>query len=243
MVEVAITLVEHPEWVRGPARIDGDEIVLDESRAEKYWLYESEQAERMAFDLAAMAFHKSGRDPRQVRAFVRRYGLLWHGPHELGSGECRELFENWWLEAEQLSSVLAMSASLGDALREGSADPVRQFFARIGGLPFDIPTDEDYLMVATTIAARMLNQGMQDGRWGLVTGRPGEVQLAYYPPNLVTAAYANIAALVANRAEFKECPGCGRIFPPKSGKQTYHDPQCATRARQRRWKGEKAKNS
>jgi hypothetical protein len=41
-----------------------------------------------------------------------------------------------------------------------------------------------------------------------------------HPPNLVAAAYANIAVLLATKAEFKECPGCGRIFQPKSGRQT-----------------------
>jgi hypothetical protein len=243
MVEVAITLVEHPEWVRGPARVKDQEIVLDESRAEKYWLYESEQAEQMAFDLAAMALHRSGRDPQQAVAFVRRYGLLWHGPDKLGSGECRESLGNWWLAAEPLFSMLSMSIALGEAMREGSAAPVQQFFARIGGLPVDFPTDEAYLMAATVIAARLINQGLQDGRWGMVTAGPGELQLAYYPTNLIDAAYANIAALVATKAEFKECAGCGRIFKPKSGKQKYHAPECATRARQRRWKREQSQST
>jgi hypothetical protein len=244
MVEVAITLVEQPEWVRGPAGIEGQEIVLDESRAEKYWLYESEQAEQMAFDLAAMAFHRSGRDPQQVKAFVRRYGLLWHGVDKLGSGECREPLDNWWFEAEKLSSVLVMSAKLGEAMREGSATPVRRFFETqiFEGLGLSFPNDESYVRAATRIAARLLNQGMQEGRWGMVTAQPGELQLAYYPNNLVAAAYANIGTLVATKAEFKECPGCSRIFQPTSGKQAYHDPQCATRARQRRWKREKSKN-
>ena len=38
MVEVAITLVERPEWVRGPASVEGNEIVLDEDRTERYSL-------------------------------------------------------------------------------------------------------------------------------------------------------------------------------------------------------------
>ncbi len=83
MVEVAVTLIEHPEWVKGHAVIEGNAVVLDESRAEKYWFYESEEADKIAFDLAAMALHRSGRDPEQVRAFVRRYGLLWHGADKL----------------------------------------------------------------------------------------------------------------------------------------------------------------
>ena len=239
MVDVVITLVEQPEWVKGPARIEGGEVVLDESRADRYWLYDSSQAEQMAFDLAAMAFHRSGRDPQQVVAFVRRYGLLWHGVDKLGSGNCREPLDSWWLEAEKLSSVLYTSTRLGEALREGSEAPVRRYMESLG-LSFDSSADDTYLMAATTIVTRQLNQGLQGGRWGLVTAGPGELQLAYYPTSLVAAAYANIATLVAARAEFKECRGCHRIFQPKSGKQKYHLPECATRARQRRWKREQS---
>jgi hypothetical protein len=219
--------------------MENGELVLDESRAETYWMYESEQAEQMAFDLAAMALHRSGRDPRQAVAFVRRYGLLWHGPDKLGSGECRESLDDWWLAAEPLFSVLSVSAALGEAMRDDSAAPVERFFARVGGLPFDFESDEQYIMAATTIAARLINQGLQNGHWGMVTtARPGELKLAYLPSNLVDAAYANLASLIATRAEFKECPGCGRMFAPASGKQKYHSPQCATRSRQRRWKRE-----
>jgi hypothetical protein len=251
MGEIAITLVQQPEWAKGPARIEGQEVVLDESRAERYWFYESEQAELMAFDLAAMAFYRSGRDPQQAKAFVRRYGLLWHGADKLGSGECRETLDDWWLAAEKLSSVLYVSVGLGEAMREGSAAPIRRFFEGLGMGPilehvasrFDAPPDETYIMAATTIAARLLNQGLEGGRWGMVTARPGELQLAYYPTSLVAAAYANIATLVAAKAEFKECPGCGRIFQPKSGKQKYHEPGCATRTRQLRWKRGKSENS
>jgi hypothetical protein len=244
MVEVAVTLLEHPAWLKGPANVKGKEIVLDESRAEKYWLYESKQAEQMAFDLAAMAWHGSGRDPDQARAFVRRYGLLWHGPDMLGSSECRESLDDWWSAAEGLSAMLAMATALGEAVREGSATPIRRFFLEKAGLQVDfgVPTDESYIRAATTIVARLLNDGQRDGHWGLVTAGPGEVQLAYYPTNLVAAAYANIAALVATKAEFKQCPGCGRIFQPESGKQKYHDPQCATKARQRKWKREKSRD-
>jgi hypothetical protein len=43
------------------------------------------------------------------------------------------------------------------------------------------------------------------------------------------------------KAEFKECPRCGRAFLPGSEKREFRDPQCATKARQRRWKREKAR--
>jgi hypothetical protein len=71
----------------------------------------------------------------------------------------------------------------------------------------------------------------------MVVNEPGEIRLAYYTLNLVSVAYVGLIALVATKAGFKGCPGCGRAFPPDSSKQKYHDPpQCATRAGQRRCK-------
>ena len=239
VVEVAITLVQHPEWARGPAFVEGDEVVLDESRAERYWLHEPEQVERMAFDLAAIGLYRSGRDPQQAVAFVRRYGLLWHGTNAQGSGECRESLDNWWHEAGKLYTLLLTSVRLGEAMREGSATPVRRHFEELG-IRFE--TDEAYMMAATTAAANLINQGMQDTKWGMEVIAPGELRLTYYPPNLVSAAYANLGALISKRVEFKECPGCGRVFLPVSGRQKYHDRQCATRARQRRWKRDASAN-
>jgi hypothetical protein len=236
MVEVAVTLVQHPEWAKGPAFVEGNDVVLDESRAKRYWLHEPEQVEQMAFDLAAMAFHRSGRDPQQAVAFVRRYGLLWHGTDKLGSGRCRESLDDWWHEAEKLSSLLLISVKLGEAMREGSAAPVRKHF-EVLGIRFE--TDETYLMAATTITARLINQGMQDTKWGMEVIEPGELRLTHYPPNLVSAAYANLGALISKKVEFKECPGCGRVFLPASAKQKYHDQNCATRTRQRKWKRDK----
>ena len=237
MVEVGITLVQHPMWARGPAFVEDNEVVLDESRAERYFLNKPEQVERMAFDLAAMAFHRSGRDPQQAVAFVRRYGLLRHGADEVGSGSCRESLDDWWHEAEKLSTLLLTSVKLGEARRKGSADPVRKYFEELG---IGFENDEAHVMAATTSAARLINQGMQDTQWGMSVIEPGELRLTHYPPDLVSAAYANLGALISKKVEFKECPGCGRVFQPKSGKQQYHEPDCARRTRQRRWKQNKS---
>ena len=124
-------------------------------------------------------------------------------------------------------------------MREGSAAPVRKYLETLG-IGFD--TDETYLMAATTIVARLLNQGMHDTKWGMSVIEPGELRLTHYPPNLLSAAYANLGTLISKRVEFKECPGCGRVFPPISGRQEYHDPQCATRSRQRKWKRDKVED-
>ncbi len=76
-------------------------------------------------------------------------------------------------------------------------------------------------MAATTIAARLINQGMHDTKWEMEVIEPGELRLTHYSPNLVSAAYANLGALISKKkVGFKECPGCGRVFLPRSGKQS-----------------------
>jgi hypothetical protein len=147
--------------------------------------------------------------------------------------------DDWWHEAEKLSSLLLTSVKLGEAMRKLSAAPVRKYFGELG---IGFETDEAYLMAATTIVARLINQGMQDTTWGMSVIKPGELRLTHYPPNLASAAYTNLGALISKRVEFKECLGCGRVFLPGSGKQKYHDKDCATRTRQRKWKRKKSGN-
>jgi hypothetical protein len=58
---------------------------------------------------------------------------------------------------------------------------------------------------------------------------PGELRLTHYLSGLASAAYANLGVVIIKRAEFKGCLECGRVFPPSSSKQRYHDEACATR--------------
>jgi hypothetical protein len=82
-------------------------------------------------------------------------------------------------------------------------------------------------MAATTAAARLI--------------APGELRLAHYPPDLLACAYANVGAQNSTKAVLKEYPGCGRRVSAWLREAEYHDPQCATKARQRRWKREMAR--
>lgn len=83
------TLPAGQYWVRGPAHIvdNSCEIVLDEDRIERYVLY---QNTGLLFELAGLG---DGDKVQKALAFVRRYGLLWHGEEHLGSGEFRESLE------------------------------------------------------------------------------------------------------------------------------------------------------
>ena len=99
-MEIAPVTVLSPRWAKGPARIEGGEIILGKDRATAYDFAQPEESERMAFELAALPWRE--KDQRKVVSFVRRYGLLWHGWDDMRSGECRESLEDWWREAARL---------------------------------------------------------------------------------------------------------------------------------------------
>ncbi len=83
-MEIAPVRVLSPVWARGRARVENEEIILDEARAEEYGFENPEASERMAFDLAVLSLHPG--DEKEVVSFVGRYGLLWHGRMIWGAG-------------------------------------------------------------------------------------------------------------------------------------------------------------
>jgi hypothetical protein len=229
-----------PYWVRGPAHIDPDsvEIVLDEGRASTDYAGDGED---LLFDLAGLG---NGDKAQNAVAFVRRYGLLWHGPEDLGSGECRESLEDWFYAVGTLQFTMALYKSFRD--HPGTGDPIHALGLELA-LPEEIAnqaTEEDYLATAGTVVADLITRGLEGCRpaVGFELQRrdrehiPGGFQFAFVPSNLLAAAYAELAMLVGTHAEIKECPGCGRLFTPESGKQKYHSKSCASTSRWRRWK-------
>lgn len=228
-----VAWVGFPEWVRGPARIVDGEIILDENRAERYM---PDNLDRALFELATAS------DYQAFRAFVRRYGLLWHGPNSLGTGECRESVSEWQQAAYEANVIVLLCTKLREAARTGSADPVRSLNMTWQGLP-ETSNDEDYLVQVSRGLARLINNHVSQYPTVLIPAfifeektPPGEFVFGYQPPNLHKALYTNFATMIVQRAELKECVGCGRIFHPESGKQKYCTKSCASTSRWRRWK-------
>jgi hypothetical protein len=234
---------QYPHWARGPALIEGDEIVLDEGRAQPYFLYEPTD---LLFDLAEIAADPSDLDPRRAAAFVRRHGLLWHGVDELGTGKCREPLKNWWVESYALAVTIDLYMRLKEAATTGSADPLR-------AMPFDFmefieggdPEDDEFLIeTASLVLAEAISMRLEGCSGGIVSSLGVDVErrsplhflLAQNPPDLVTAAYADLAMGMVNRVPMEECQGCGRVFIPQSGKQKYCTKSCSSTNRWRRWK-------
>jgi hypothetical protein len=227
-------LLGFPQWLRGPARIVGGEVVLDEERAERYTPYHMDRA---IFELAALMQSKDN-----IGAFVRRYGLLRRGPKLLGTGKCREPVSEWHDAIRSAWVAVNLYRKLTEAAKTGSADPVRALGINWNQAP-ETSTDKEYLGLRSLLLAELINDQLRHCPTALAPAYSSEqgIELGAFvftstPPDLLTAAYADFATLVATRAELKECPGCGVVFHPKSGKQKYHDPSCAGSARWRRWK-------
>ena len=228
-----VAWVGFPEWVRGPSRVVNGEIILDENRAERYV---PGFTDRALFELAV------AKDYQDFRAFVRRYGLLWHGPNYLGTGECRESVSEWQEAAYEANLILLLYMKLGEAERTGSADSLRSLNMAWQGMP-ETSNDEDYLKLVSMGLAGLINKHVAQYPMVLVPAfrfeekAPlGEFVFDRQPPNLHEALYTDLATMIAQRAELKECVGCGRLFHPESGKQKYCTKSCASTSRWRRWK-------
>jgi len=231
---VAYTLTP-PQWLRGPAVIDGDHVVLEERQRETYQPHVHPY--ELLLDLA-------GVDSRHdILGFVRKHGLLWHGPD---ADEHRESLEDWAVATGWLRWTLLLYADLGDFVDgdESRFDAVRtnelvRVFA--GGEP---PVYRDELKhLASEAVSHAITAGLGEVRVNVVAAsetsytesRPGEFSFLFDPANLLGHAYAEAAHLIVQRAPLTQCPECGRLFAVEHGRQKFCTPTCAGRARQRRF--------
>jgi hypothetical protein len=207
---------QYPFWAHGHARIAGDEVILDEARAERYYMYESTD---LMFELADLAADWNKRDARDVLAFVRRYGLLWHGADDLGTGECREPLSKWWDESRMLAVIMDLYVDLKESAKVGSADPLRTALIDFTtAFQAPAPTDQVLMEQASIFLAEVVSEKLQGCSLGVVSSVQLDVKpkgpviflLQQNPPNLLTA------------------------------KQKYCTPSCASTNRWRRWKEKQA---
>lgn len=238
------TYKQYPNWAKGCAHVEEGYVILDESRAESYFLFEPTD---LVFDLLDV-YDPDGLDPKAVTRFARRYGLLYHGAADLGTGHCREPLNKWREDLADLGLVARLYMGLVESVKHGPTKEMRETFALVGvpeGRDF---TDDDYLEAVSVALAEWVTEGMEGTRAGLVSTAgldvsprsPTTFLLTQLPENLLTAAYSQFAFLIANKAPISTCPGCGRLFVPTSGKQKYHEPACASTNRWRRWKERQA---
>ena len=142
--------------------------------------------------------------------------------------------------------ALALSTFIREAEDNDTAEPVRRFLREmrtLWGFPARIPDNDcECMEFASTKLAELIHSGLQRCTWGFIAacnlikngkkaGGPGEFFFGEDPPNLVVAAYAHLAMLIVNRATFKPCAGCGKLFTPKHGNQAYCETRCQERTK------------
>jgi predicted RNA-binding Zn-ribbon protein involved in translation (DUF1610 family) len=233
-----------PLRVRGEPRVDGDEIVLDPDKAELYDVLSSEDHATLLYDLAALHDFKL-QNPVE---FVRRHGLIWHGPDEIQQGECRESLKWWSAWGKYLTTTIWLYVALRTGLDEDTAKPVRNLMRlhRDVGLGHGIiPDGKDGLIEhASILLSERITRGLQGCKQTVVAacgvkkgGRPigpaGDFRYRTEPTDLVGAAHVRLADLVVNKAKARQCKGCGRWFTPKHGSQWHHTPECGRNKRRR----------
>jgi hypothetical protein len=239
MAADAISLKQYPMWVRGQAHIDGDEIILDEETAERYLIDESEHRKQLLQDVTALSDY----DPRGAVNFVRRHGLLWHGPEHLGSAECRESLTYWRVAAWDLRILVCLYIHLEDA------ESMRKYLRTLrdaGIFWAPIPDDNQLCLEYASIElAGGITEGLNGCSWtltaactlkrdGVKVGGPTDFLFGDDPPNLVAGAYAQLASGIVNKISFNECEGCGTLFTPEHGGQRYCSKRCNNRVRKAR---------
>ena len=253
------------EWLRGPAWVDGDDIVMDGPRAASYHpLAELE----IGMELARV------RTPEDAVAFVGRFGLLYERPPAGRlTKRLREPFRGFETVAEDLSFILD-TARLVRRGGDGDAKAIRhlhklirvpedgrvsvrddetgEYVTRRAGdvlspeERFVEADDHTILMHANEyLIAELLNEGMADGP-GCVHDRafagesapPGKLRFGIRPVSLAGVCYLSVALALTEQAAVGVCadPKCGRPFFIRDRRQRFCDRACGNRVRFQRFK-------
>jgi hypothetical protein len=234
--------------------VDGNDIVLRREDAEVYAFFEEDRLDKLVLDVAGLRNIGTLANPERLDhqpalAFVKRHGLLWHGPEQLATGECREPLRSLYLEGEEFTLSIALYMFLREATNTSSAQPLQQYLRLLRDVGIfwgAMPQGTEELLNGLSIRlAERINNGMQGcqqtflaacglERDGVRIGPPGDFRYSVDPTNLLAAAYSQFASLIVTKARFKGCPGCGQLFRAEHGNRTYCTTDCSERTRKRR---------
>jgi hypothetical protein len=254
-----------PTWVRGPATIEDDCIVLDLREAERYEAFRPVHSSQLLSDMARLVELDFGArlfsiDRSRVRSFVERHGLIWHSPESLGEGEVREELSDWTYAAAELQLSVMLLAKLREAAENDSAQIVRDYMRSLRDFGvfrrMYLPDDDDELLDFVSIQlSERITRGMEDCTPTLLTmcslikedgskaGLFNDFRFSNCPKSLLGAANYELASLISRKEWFLLCEGCGRMFQPIHGHQTFCETRCSERSRKRRQRKRKRTDS
>jgi hypothetical protein len=235
-------------WLRGRARHDRGYIRLDREATEEYALY-------TATDLLLERLTNVHR-PGDALRFARNYGLLFTPPN---AEELAEPFDAWEACGLMLRAVIQLHIAACPAVLDRHG--VRELRDRIGLVEsyltdtprrdLETKTREELREIAFELVARLINGHLENVRlrvtsatsWTPPLGPPGAFLYAPIVSNPVEAAYYQLTRHLTARRELRACEECGALFPVRDRRQRFHEPRCATRARQRRLAMRKAQEN
>ena len=231
------TLSDDVLWVRGRARFEGGEIILDPDTLRDYSVLE--EGEDALWKLGAI------RDPRDAVNFARRFGLLRQGR----GSELREPWSDWETTAHRIHAMLVTAQSLRSSAGSDDREST-EYIRSITSTPewnqlWKAPAanDEQRRVQVGAWIAQEVSAGLAETTWGLRAetelsgGRSGAPDLFLYSPrprDLLGWIYFGLAHTLTSARSMRRCEGCGVMFLVRDERQRFHDKQCAQRARYRR---------
>ncbi len=241
-------------WLRGPARLEGDTIVVDYARGSA-WDPLSEPALGRELTRVHTATDAVG--------FAQRFGLLNEGaegidriPNALVPG--REPFQEFVAAAEALRTisrtVLDVRAAVGGDTQAllrlkarfftTEAPAGREVVARDWDPPPEriAETDDHSLLIhASHWSGWQLSVALKGTR-AFIYDRaergesvpPGHLRVGILPRTLLEVCYLTLAVSLADKDPLSLCGECERLFVVEDARQKFCTPKCASRARFRK---------
>lgn len=229
-------------WLRGPARLDGENVVLELSKAEVYH---------------PMRHPDIGEELMRVKTkqdavrFTARFGML-HEP-----GFLAQQVAPGGVLTEKVSFIFEKAFELNHAVRgihavrqaaAGNEEALRRL--RSGGGKGE--SDRDALARASKRATSILSDGLggaspcvYDSTQGRTdsSGQPGQIRIGIMPIYLWHLCYFQVALWLSEGVRIAVCEECNRVFEVQDGRQRFCQASCANRNRLVRWKAQRAKEA
>ena len=222
-------------WWRGPAKVQGEYLVLNAEESEAFALdTQTGAGDDLAFDLAEVDSVEA------AQAFVSKWGFLRTGPE---SGRTTERAADLIADGQRVRAILTMYA---DLLHYVTGEPTGSNLDRwrTALQPLGIEGDPEPTDLAE-VAAALVNEALGNTPLAVVVnpnfGTEGEAPFlaSIGAADLLGFAYFHVATLLMGSTPLRACEVCGRPFEVRHPRQRYCSERCGTRARQRRFAAKK----
>jgi hypothetical protein len=245
-LEKALTNPRDMKWLRGPARIENDRIVLDVNKAE---FYNPMRQPDVGEELARV------RNDREALVFTTRFGPLWD------QGTAAMINSGWPSDSIEKTISLKITNLREHAgtlrriitqvirVRRAAKDPkvvkrIRDTWNFVlGDRPDELKriqamSDRSILEHEMESVTLLLSSGLGGGICvydrsviGEPNCEPGQIRIGIQPSTLLDVCYLQVAFALTEGVEFLECERCRTLFQPHDGRQRFCTPTCNAKTR------------